>query len=179
MQDLFNEYLAMAKLNKADGASAKDKLRLFKIMWDEMKATVNQNVQALVSSHFKVKTNLNYYLDAAFLQGMTIHTDSLIDSGKVVEASHYLEDIFLNIIENYVWLKSSIEKVKIDYTTLMRSLESLEEKNPKNYDCMIKFLNLENVAKPDAAGMIGKSREIILKIRKDRKTLIKNSLLKN
>jgi predicted nucleotidyltransferase len=178
MRDLFNEYLEIAELDEADDANARDKLRLFKIVWDEMKATAKQGVQALESSHFKVKTKLNYYLDPAFLQGVVMRTNFIIDSGKVVEASHYLNSIFLDIVENYVWLKSSIDKVKIDYTTLMRSLESLEEKNPKNYDNILKFLNLSDVTKLDAASAIEKSREIILKIRKDRKVLIKNHLLK-
>jgi predicted nucleotidyltransferase len=178
MRDLFNGYLEIAKLDEAGGASTKDKLRLFKTVLDEMRATLRQNVQALESSHFKVKTKLNYHLDPAFLQGVVTRTNFIIDSGNVVEASHYLNSTFLDIIENYVWLKSSIDKAKIDYTTLIRSLESLEEKNPKNYDCMLKFLNLSDVTKLDAAGAIEKSREIILKIRKDRKVLIKNHLLK-
>jgi predicted nucleotidyltransferase len=179
MQDLFDKYSKIAAFDKADDASAKDKLRLFKIVWDEMKATAKQNVHVLESSHFKVKTKLNYYLDPAFLQGMVMRANFMIDSGKVVEASHYLNSIFLDIVENYVWLKSSIDKVKIDYTTLIRSLESLEEKNPKNYDCILKFLNLSDVTKLDAADAIEKTREIILKIRGDRKVLIKNHLLKS
>jgi len=179
MQELFNEYLEIAELDEADDSSTRDKLKLFKIVWDEMKTTAKQGVQALESSHFKVKTKLNYYLDPAFLQGVVMRTTSMIDSGKVVEASHYMNGIFLDIVENYVWLKSSIDKVKIDHTTLMRSLESLEEKNPKTYDYIVKFLNLSDVTKLDAASAVEKSREIILKIRKDRKVLIKNHLLKN
>jgi len=178
MRDLFNEYLEITGLNKTDNVIAKDKLKLFKVIWDEMKVTTEQNLQALESSHFKVKTKLNYYLNPAFLQGVVMRTNALIDSEKVVEASHYLNSIFIDIVENHVWLKSSIDKVKIDYTTLMRSLESLEEKNPKNYDYMLKFLNLSDVTKFNAASAIEKSREIILKIRKDRKVLIKNHLLK-
>jgi predicted nucleotidyltransferase len=178
MRDLFNEYLEIAELNKTDDAGARDKLRFFKIVWDEMKVTAKQGVQALESSHFKVKTKLNYYLDPAFLQGVVMRTNFVIDSGKVVEAFHYLNSIFLDIVENYVWLKSSIDKVKIDYTTLMRSLESLEEKNPKNYDNILKFLNLSEVDKLNVAKVIEKTREMMLKIRKERKVLIKNHIQK-
>jgi predicted nucleotidyltransferase len=179
MRNMFNEYLEITGLNKTDNVIAKDKLKLFKVIWDEMKATTEQNLQALESSHFKVKTKLNYYLNPAFLQGVVMRTNALIDSGKVIEASHYLNSIFLDIVENYVWLKSSIEKVKVDYTTLMRSLESLEEKNPKNYNYILKFLNLSEVDKLNAAKAIEKTREIMLKIRKERKVLIKNRLLKS
>ena len=179
MQDLFNKYLEIARLNKADNTSAEDKLRLFKTIWDEMKTTTNQNLQALEFSHFKVKTKLNYYLNPAFLQGVVMRSNSLVESGKVVEASHYLNGIFLDIVENYAWLKSSIDKVKADYTTLMRCLESLEGKNPKNYNHMIDFLNLSDVAKLDAASAVEKVREIMLKIRRERKVLIKNHIARS
>jgi len=178
MRDLFSEYLGMARLNKADDASAKDKLRLFKMVWDEMRGTVNRNLQALESSHFKVKTKLNYYLNPAFLQGALLRTNSLVDSGKVVESSHYLSNILLDIVENYVWLKSSIDKVKVDYTTLIRSLESLEEKNPKNYEQIVSFLDLSDTGKTDAMNTIEKTRKTMLKIRRERKVLIKNLIQK-
>jgi predicted nucleotidyltransferase len=177
MPSLFNEYLEMTRLNKVDNSSVKEKLRLFKLIWDEMKATVTHNLQAFEFSHFKVKTQLNYYLNPAFLQGMVMRTNSLVESGKVAEASRYLNVIFLDIVENYAWLKSSIDKIKVDYTTLLRSLESLEEKNPRNYSCIIKFLDLNDTTKLDASGTIGKVREIVLKIRSERKILIKNYLL--
>ena len=179
MGDMFNEYLEITGLSKTDNVVAKDKLKLFKIIWDEMKATGEQNIQTLESSHFKVKTKLNYYLIPAFLQGVVMRTNALLDSGKVVEASHYLNSIFLDIVENYVWLKSSIEKVRIDYTTLMHSLESLERKNSKNYNYMLKFLALSEADKLNAAKAIEKTREIMLKIRRERKALIKNHLLKS
>jgi len=177
--NLFNEYLEIAGLNKVDNESVKDKVKLFKIIWDEINATVKQNLQALEASHFKVKTKLNYYLNPAFLQGAVMCTNSLIESEKVVEASHYLNNILLDMIENYVWLKSSVDKVKVDYTTLMRSLESLEEKNPRNYKHIIKFLGLSDVDRSNAAAAIEKTREIMLKIRRERKVLIKNHLLKS
>jgi predicted nucleotidyltransferase len=178
MQTLFSEFLKVTKLQEANNESVKEKLRLFKNIWDEMQITTKQNMQTLNSSHFMVKTKLNYYLNPAFLQGTIMRTNSLIENEKFSEASHYLNDIFLNILENYVWLKSSIEKTKIDYTTLLRTLENLEEKNPKNYDYMIKFLNLSHINKSSADHTINEVREVILKIRRERKVLIKNHLIK-
>jgi len=179
IRDLFNEYLEIARLNKADSESTEDKLKLFKTIVDDIKATTSQNLQALESSHFRVKTKLNYYLNPAFLEGAVMRANSLIEFGKVVEASHYLNNMLIDIVENYVWLKSSIDKVKVDYTTLMRSLESLEEKNPKNYNYIIKFLNLNDITKLKTASAIEKTREIMLKIRKERKVLIKNHIIKS
>lgn len=179
MLDLFNDYLTIQGLSKVDLVSAKEKLKLFRMIWDEAKAMTMRNLRALESSHFKVKTRLNYYLNPAFLQGTLVRTDSLIDSERLAEASHYLNSILLDIIENYVWLRSSIDKVKVDYTTLMRSLQSLEEKNPKNYKNIAEFLALNSTGKPEAMNAIEKTREIMLKIRKERKVLIKTRLIEN
>ena len=179
MGGLFNEYLETAGLHKTDNAAAEGRLKLFKAIWDEIHATTKRNPQALNSTHFKVKMKLKYYLNPAFLQGAVIRTNSLINSGKAIEASHYLNNIFLDLIENYIWLKSSIDKVKIDYTLLIRSLKSLERKNPKSYQHMLEFLNLGELDKNDAADTIEKTRKIMLKTRTERKVLIKNHLLKS
>lgn len=179
MQNLFTGYLEISKLTRADKAGVEGKLKLFKAIWDEISFSASQNPQAFESSHFMVKTKLKYYLNPAFLQGTIIRTRFLIDSEKAIEATHYLKNILIDIIENYVWLKSSIDKVKMDYTTLMRSLESVEEKNPKNYKYTINFLSLKDADKSKASDMIEKTRKIMIKTRKERKVLIKNHLLKS
>jgi len=179
MQNLFTEYLEISGLSRVDNVSVEGKLKLFKPIWDEINFASKQNPQAFESSNFGVKTKLRYYLNPAFLQGTIMRTKSLINSGRAIEATHYLNNTFVDMVENYAWLKSSINNVKIDYTTLMRSLESLEEKNPKNYNRIIDFLNLRGVDKPRAADTIEKTRKIMIKIRKERKVLIKNHLLKS
>jgi len=179
MQNLFTEYLKISELSKVDSVSVEDKLKLFKAIWDEINFTAKQNPRAFESSHFIIKTKLRYYLNPAFLQGMIMRTKSLINSGKAVEAAHYLNNIFVDMIENYAWLKSSIGKVKLDYTTLIRSLESLEEKNPRNYKHIIEFLNLSDIDKLRATETIEKTRKIMIKVRRERKVLIKKYLLKS
>lgn len=179
MQNLFTEYLKVSGLSGVDSVSVEDKLKLFKVIWDEISFTAKQNPQAFESSHFRVKKKLKYYLNHAFLQGMIMRTKSLINSGKAVEAAHYLNNVFVDIVENYAWLKSSIGKVKLDYTTLIRSLESLEEKNPRNYNNIINFLNLGDIDKLRVAETIEKTRKTMLKIRKERKVLIKKYILKS
>jgi hypothetical protein len=109
---------------------------------------------------------------------MLVRANALVDSGRAVEASHYLNNILLDIIENYVWLKSLIDRVKVDYTTLIRSLEGLEEKNPRNYEQIVSFLDLDTVGKADATHAISETRDVMLKIRGKRKTLINNCLNK-
>jgi len=178
MRSLFDEYLEITGLNKVDDAAVGEKPKLFKTVWDELNVVIKQNLQALETSHFKVRTKLKYYLNSAFLQGAIMRTNSLISSGKLVEASHYLNTTFIDMIESYAWLKASIDKVRIDYTTLIRSLESLEKKNPKNYEYIIKFLNLSEIDKTNAAKTVEKTRRVMLKLRGKRKVLIKSHLLK-
>jgi len=180
LPELFNQYLEIAKLKVVDNVNAKEEVRLFKLVWEEMKVVSTQNHPLLESAHSIVKTKLNYYLTPAFLQGMTMRVNSIIDSGRTVEAVHYMKSIFLDILENYALLKSSINKIRIDYSILMRSLESLENKNQKNYDFMMKILNLSDEVEPERAkNSIRKVKDIILKLRRERKVLIKNGLLKN
>jgi predicted nucleotidyltransferase len=179
MQNLFDEYLRMTGLVRAENTSVERRLKLFKQIWDEANVTVKRNFSALESSHFKVKTKLKYYLNPAFLQGVILRTKSLINTGKMIEAAHYLNDILLDIIENYLWLKSSIQKMKLDLTTMICSLENLEEKTPQNYEHILEFLDLKNVNRHDAADEIEETREIMVKIRRERKPLIQNHLLKD
>jgi len=178
-RNLFTEYLNVLSVNKNYNGSVEAKLKLFKAIWDEISFTAKQNLQALESSHFIVKTKLKYYLNPAFLQGMVTRTKSLINSEKKIEAAHYLQGTLVDLIENYAWLKSSIANIKIDCTTLMRSLKSLEEKNPQNYRHIIDFLNLRDVDKPNVTDTIEKTRRVMLKIREERKVLIKNHLFKS
>jgi len=179
MHNLFDEYLKISGLSRVDSVNVEGKLKLFKVIWDEMSFAAKHNFGAVESSHFRVKTKLRYYLSPAFLQGMMMRTKSLVNSGSAIEAMHYLNNVLVDMVENYAWLKSSIDEVKLDYTTLVRSLESLEEKNPKNYDRIIDFLDLSDVDKSRAADTIEKTRRIMVKIRKERKVLIKKHLLKS
>jgi predicted nucleotidyltransferase len=179
MHDLFVDFLEISRLNSVDNAGARERLKLFKTVWDEINAVKSQNLKTLESAHFNVKTKLQYYLNPVFLQGAIMRTGLLLDSEKSAEASHYLNNIFLEIVENYAWLKSLIDDVRIDYTTLMQSIQSLEEKNPRNYEHIVKLLNLDEIDKSEAFNSIEKTRKLILKIRRQRKDLIKNHLTKS
>lgn len=174
----FDEYVELTGFSRVDSTHAKDRLRLFKAIWDDINTEAKQNLPTLDSTHFKVKTRLNYYLNAAFLRGVVLRATALIEAEKTIEALHYLNNILIDIVENYAWLKSSIDKVKIDYTTLIRSIEGLEGENSTNYKNITTFLGLGTTDRIVAAKEIDKTREAMLRIRRDRKLLIKNHLLK-
>jgi predicted nucleotidyltransferase len=181
MPEIFNSYIETAKLNKVDAAAAEEKLKLFKVVWDEMNFTIKRNPQAPKSLHFKIKTGINYYFNSAFMQGTILRANSMISSKNFAETVHYLTSVSLNIVENYAWLKAAIEKQKIDYTCLMRSIEKLEKDNPRTYKNIVKLLsptNTVDVDKAEAAETIEKVRRNVLKIRRERKHLIKTYISK-
>ena len=178
-RELFDEYLEVTGLDKVDAEDVKGNLQLFKIVWDEINGAVDDDPRMLESAHFRVKTALKYYLNPAFLRGAIIRASAMFDSGRLVETSHYLRNILLSILENYVWLKTSKDRLAIDYTTLLRSFESLEANNPKNRRDVIEFLGLNGIDKTASSKTIEKTREIMLAIRRQRKVLIKNNLCKN
>jgi predicted nucleotidyltransferase len=182
MPEIFNSYIEIAKLNEADASAAEEKLKLFKVVWDEMSFMIKRKPQTLKSLHFKIKTGLNYYFNSAFLQGTILRANSMISSEKFAEAVHYLTSVALNIIEHYAWLKATIEKQKIDHTCLTRSIGKLEKDNPRHCQNIVKLLsptNIANVDKAEAAETIEKVRRNILKIRRERKHLIKTHISKS
>ena len=166
-------------MGDANTVSVRVKLGLFKTILNEMKTVSEQNLSVLESCHFKVRTLLRYYLNDAFLQGAIARASSLINNSRVIEATHYLNNILRDAAENYLWLKSSIAKSRIDYTTLMRSLVGLEENNPRNCENIMKFFALNDAERSVASLKVEKVREIASQIRKDRKLLIKNQLLRS
>ncbi|MEM3577346.1 MAG: nucleotidyltransferase domain-containing protein [Candidatus Bathyarchaeia archaeon] len=176
MQKTFREYLEIAGLRGLESTDVNGKLKLFKMVWEEAKANITNNRQVLEAMHFKVRKKLGYYLNPAFLQGTILRTTALIEQEKTGEAYNYLRNTFLDMIENYAWFKSTIEKTKVDHTTLIRTLERLEEKNPKSYKNIAEFLELDEIDRNKAVETTEKARNIIVEIRGERKTLIKNYL---
>jgi hypothetical protein len=177
IHNFFNEYLKITSLEKADKETVEDKLKLFKTIWDEMNIGAMRNLEALESSHFETRTKLEYYLNPAFLRGMMMRTKSLIDSEKLMEAAHYLKKVIVDIINNYIWLKSAVANKRIDYTTLIRSLETLDNKS-ENSGNILALLDLKKSERRTSKKTIEATRQIILKIRNERKPLIKKHLLK-
>lgn len=179
LKEMFSDYLEMAKLSMVDKTLAEEKMKLFKALWDEMHHTVKQNNQTIEKAHFKVKTGLNYYFNPVFMQGVVLRTTSIINARNFAEAVHYLNCIFLNMLEDYAWLKAVTEKQRLDYTTLVRTMENLEKTNPKTIQNMTQFLGLTEIDKAEASEIVKKARKNIVKLRRERKRLIKTHISKS
>lgn len=59
----------------------------------------------------------------------------------------------------------------------MRSFKSVEERNPNNHENTAEFLKLKEVDRAAAVEAEEKVKEIVVKIRNDRRVLIKNQSL--
>jgi len=173
MQDLYAEYLNIAGLDNVDRAGVKDKIKLFKAIWDEIDHAVDQNSSVFASAHFKIRTKLNYLLNPAFMRGLLLRANALADEDKVAEASHYVGNVLLDLVENYAWLRASAGKMRREYARLMRLLERLERKNPKNLERIIAFMELADVDESRAEDAIERIRKIVLRVRLERKVLIR------
>lgn len=179
LKEMFMDYMEIAGLDAVDKTQVEEKLKLFKALWDEMYFTVKQHTQTIEKAHFKTKTSLKYYFNPFFMQGAVLRTTSIINAENFAEATHYLNSIFINMLENYAWLKSTLEKQHINYTTLIRSIENLEKTNPKVYHDTISLLGITNIDKTLATKTVEKARKNITKLHKEKKHLIKTHISKN
>jgi len=176
MLPTYAEYLAIAHLYGLEKEDVEKKLGLFKNVWDEISVFVKRNKRELESSHFRVKTKLKYYLSPSFMQGVILRSKALIDEQNHAEACHYVLDTLLDMLENYAWLKSKVEKTKIDQTTLMRSLKDISQENPNIiYEKAAEAFNVENADQQKTQQKIQQAKQIVLTTRKQRRKLIEGS----
>jgi predicted nucleotidyltransferase len=173
MSETFQEYAEICRLNKITESGMRAKVRLFSAAWEEIKVAAGKSLRNVPSPHFRLRANLNYYLNPAFLLGVITRTNALLDSEDSVEASHYLNSIFSEIVENYLWLRMADGNAEADYTIPTVSLKSLEAKNFRSHGHVIEFLSLASVGITEVADAIAKAHEIELDVRRNRKALIK------
>ncbi|MFW6117843.1 MAG: nucleotidyltransferase family protein [Thermoproteota archaeon] len=178
-QNLIPVYLKVTGLDEIEHTDVTAKINLFTEIWHSLKENIVEKKKVLESAHFKEKTKINYYLTPAFLEGIVTRTKSILHSGELIEAAHYLNRVFIDMIKSYVWIKSVLPGVEIDPTTLIKSLKRLEHKTPKNYTDVLQLLNLHPLDKSVATNTIEKAKDTLIKTRKQRKTLIRNHLIKS
>jgi len=169
MTSLFKDYLSVAKLDNMNPGLIEEKLSSFRAVWDEISSFAKMNPQLVGSMHFKIKTKLGYYTTPAFLQGMILRSHALLNEGAFQETAHYTLNPLLDMLENYAWLKAAEQNIRLDYTTLFRSLKGLKQKPSTIYRNAAKALNLENMDKDEAKRALTMAKQIVLKLREQRK----------
>lgn len=171
MPKFFNDYLITARLSKLDHRDAEKKISLFKDAWGDVAVFMREHASTLDSLHCKVKTMLGYYGKCSFSKGVVARSCTLLDEGIYVEASHYVLHTLVGMLENYAWLTSADEGIKLDYTTLLRSLRDLKDTRGV-YENAVEAFNINDVDCKEADKTIKLAKETTLNVRRQRKDLI-------
>lgn len=169
----FAAYLVVSRLYRLGRRDAERRVGLFRAAWDDVSSFVKDNASALDSLHFKVRSKLGYYGKPGFLRGVIARSQEIIDAGMYAEASHYVLRVLVDLLENYAWLASAVEGVKLNYTTLFRSLKGLKETPTRVYETAVEAFNVRDVTQREAEETVKLARETALNVRRQRKDLIR------
>jgi len=169
----FAAYLAVSRLHMLDCGDAERRVGLFTAAWDDVSFFMKDNASVLDSLHFKVRSKLGYYGNPGFLRGMVARSQEIIDAGLYAEACHYVLRVLVDLLENYAWLASAVEGVRLDYTTLFRSLRGLKETPTRVFETAVEAFGVGNVSRGEAEGVLNLARETALDVRRQRKDLIR------
>lgn len=173
MPELIADYLVTARLSDVNRRDAEKKLNLFKDAWEDVASFMKEHASTLDSLHFKIKTKLQYYGNPVFLEGMTARSQALMNIRTRAEAPHYMIHTLTELLENYAWLASAVEGVKLDYTILLRSLRDFKKSPTRVYKTAVEALNVESVSQKEAKKAVECAKGTILAVRRQRKELIK------
>jgi hypothetical protein len=165
---LFSNYLTIAGIENLNPVQVEEKLSHFKHVWDEM-FTFTKKVSLLDSVHYKIRTKLNYYTAPAFLQGMILRSQALLNEASHQEAAHYLLITLADMLENYAWLKAAEQNTRLDCTTLVRFLKGQKQSPSPIYKNAANALGIENVGEKTAEKTIVAAKQIVTEVRQKRK----------
>jgi len=166
---LFSNYLTVAGLENPSPTQAEEKLHHFKQVWDEISASTKVKSSLLNSMHCKVKTRLNYYTTPAFLQGIILRSQALLNETAHQEAAHYLLITLADMLENYAWLKATEQNIRLDYTTLLRFLKGQKQSPSTIYKNATHALGIESVEEKAAEKTIMAAKQVVTEVRQKRK----------
>jgi len=169
---LFANYLSIASLDSLDEKTVEERLGSFKAVWDEISSFTKINAPLLNSVHFKIRTKLNYYTAPAFLQGMILRSQALINEGAYQETAHYILNVLVDMLENYAWLKAAEQNIRLDYTTLFRSLKGFKQKPSTIHKNATKALGIESLDEKHVEKTVALAKQVVLEVRGQRKALL-------
>jgi len=169
----FAAYLVVSHLYGLGRRDAERRVDLFRVVWDDVSSFVKDNVSALDSMHFKVRSKLGYYRKPGFFRGLIARSQEIVHAAMYTEASHYVLRVLVDLLENYAWLASAVEGFRLDYTTLFRSLKGLKETPTRVYEAAVEAFGVEDVTRREAEEVLKLARETALEVRRQRRDLIR------
>lgn len=171
---LFANYMQVANLDHFTMNQGVERLNNFKAVLEEISSFTRANPHLLNSMQFKIKTKLNYYTTLPFLQGTILRSQALLNEGEPEEVANYLFPTLMDTLENHAWLEAVSQNVRLDYTTLFRSLKGLKQTPTTIYRNALKTLDLENIDDRETEKTITAARNIILEVRQQSKIALDN-----
>jgi len=166
--EFYEDYLDMAGLDRLSRQDADGVLSSVSDLWQNVVEFVEDNSKKVESIHAKVKSDLNYYCRSNFLKGMQSRASTLIDDSLYEEATHYLFRASISMLENYVWLLSTLEGERFDFTYLFKRLKSSSLSNPDILQRLVDAFDLGDISQNEAEAAFKKAKDIIFDVRKNR-----------
>jgi predicted nucleotidyltransferase len=167
--EFYDEYLDMAGLSRLSKQDVEGMMGSVSDIWQKVISFVETNSSKIENIHIRVKNDLNYYCKENFLRGIQTRANTLINDSLYEEAAHYLFRVSISMLENYVWLLSTLEGTRFDYTYLFQRLKNSSLSPPDVYQRAVDAFDLEDVSQNEAEKAQKKAKEIVLRIRQKRK----------
>jgi predicted nucleotidyltransferase len=167
--ELYDEYIDMAGLTGLSKQDIEGMLGSVSDMWQRVIGFVEANSSKIENIHIRVKNDLNYYCKENFLKGMQTRANTLINESLYEEAAHYLFRASISMLENYVWLLSTLEGTRFDYAYLFQRLKNSSLSPSDVYQRAVDAFGLKDVSQNEAEKAQKKAKEIVLGIRQKRK----------
>ena len=169
---LYNDYVEVAGFSGLNMLKADSMLNSFFAMWKEAISFIGANSSIVKTLHARVRNNIDYYGKDSFLRGMSARVESLIDKSLFVEAAHYVFRTSVSLLENYVWLVSTMEKKRFDFTTLFKNLTDSAISPKEVYKKAEEAFGVQEVSAQKAESFLRKTKETIFNIHQKRKELV-------
>ncbi len=172
MRELYTGYLKIANLEVARKEDALREFQIFKTCWSELSHITKKYSQAMSGLHFETKAKIDYYSSPLLYKGVTDIAKAIIELGSSSEAIHYLLANLVEVLECYAWVASAREKLRPDYSMLMRSIRGVSEKPPTIYESAVKAFKLQELTPNETEETLNFAKDLIISIRRNRKNLI-------
>jgi len=158
----------LAGLEKADVLSC---LEIFEELWRRISRYMSDNRDVIEGLHDRLKDEISYLTDPTMLKGLLTRIRRMIFESNFIEASNYMRDWLLPLIESYAWLISAKQDSKLEYTSLFKTIK-LYEGSAGIFEGAADIFNVKNIEEQAVKNEIESARSVISYTRKKRREMI-------
>lgn len=158
----------LAGLEKADVLSC---LEIFEGLWRRISRYMADNRDVIEGLHDRLRDEISYLTDPTMLKGLLTRVRRMIFESNFIEASNYMRDWLLPLIESYAWLISAKQDSKLEYTSLFKTIK-LYEGSAGIFESAADIFNVKNIEEKAVKNEIESARSVITYTRKKRREMI-------